>query len=420
MNIVFYIVAALGIAYFTCVRRKFDLLAFAFVSACFYFLPGFVGYAAYFVGIIWQPAPLVPQIYTVMTLVLSAILATALIADRLDADTAVVLPRPSASFRFTSQILTLLSVVGCVMTLITVGDVLFESNKFLLMSKLNYWYVLWTTTVTLGFVISFLKRQWWLVAINFAFLLFDLFIGFRVELVVAMLTVALIRMSELGSLRLYIHWKPALIVFLLALGMFTYKYFLTAIKLNDWDLVASQIHNPDALLLIFANSEPFVVQGTLNEILRHGYEAGMDHLMGCFYLLVPFAPQFGAEVIQFDSIYQPDLFPTVTDFGLGNNIWGEMIASGGWALFSIFLVLYCFLLFWGRVAFRRCTVETQATVYVVFVYWAFYVHRNDLLYQLTLSRRILLTGFGVMALSAILVLAAASAGRRVSSPAAQT
>jgi hypothetical protein len=141
------------------------------------------------------------------------------------------------------------------------------------------------------------------------------------------------------------------------------------------------------------HSEPFVVQGTLNEIVRQQYWIGPEHLVEILYLLVPLANELGATAGGFNPLFQPSLFSTVTGYGLANNLWAQMLAIGGWPVLSAFTGVYCAVLLVGDRLLRRVSPSTAVVLAVVFAYWAFYAHRNDLLYQLTLTRRVLLAGF---------------------------
>jgi hypothetical protein len=299
-----------------------------------------------------------------------------------------------------------LALLGCALSLFTIGMELFSADKFTLMTKLNRWFLLWTTSATIGLVLAAARRNHTLAAINLALLLLDLYVGFRVEITVAFLAIATMRMAEAGPQRLFRHWKIGIAVVVLALALFVYKYVLFAIKINDWNLVAEQVRNPDAIRLVFFNSEPFIITGVLNEVMRQGFEVGIAHLADCLYLLVPFANELGAQFVGFDALFQPKLFSSVVDYGIGSNIWAEMIASGGWPLILVFAIVYSLLLYAFRIWLRFLSREWSAIVSVVVVYWAFYVHRNDLLFQLTLTRRVLLTAALCALVSAFWVMVA--------------
>jgi hypothetical protein len=254
-------------------------------------------------------------------------------------------------------------------------------------------------------VLAASRRNHLLLAINLGLLLLNLYIGFRVEIIVALLAFATIRMAEAGPQRLYRHWKIGIGVAVLGIGLFVYKYLLFAIKLNDWSLVAEQIENPNAVRLIFFQSEPFIILGVLNEVMRQGLDVGMAHLAASFYLLLPFANELGAQFVGFEELFRPKLFSSVTNYGIGSNIWAEMLSSGGWPFLLLFTVSYALILNMGRALLSRLSPEWSAIIAVTLVYWAFYIHRNDLLFQLTLTRRVLLTAATCAFVSAVWMLA---------------
>jgi len=404
MSILFLVVAIAGGGYFLFRKRQFDFLAVAYFSSCFYFIPGFVGFAGYPSAGAFDPVPIHPQTYVVLVLVLSLLLATAIVTD--------IFAKPSTAtraggeyWRFLTPMMTSLAIFGCMLSMITIGSELFSTDKVSLLSKLNRWFLLWTTSATLGLVLAASRRQYILAATNLCLLLFVLYIGFRVEITVALLAVATMRMAEQGPQRLFRHWKLGIAVVTLGIGLFVYKYLLFALKLNDWNLMAEQMRNPDAFRLIFFHSEPFIILGILNETIRQDLQVGLSHLDGCLYLLLPFANELGAQFIGFDKLYQPKLFSSVTTYGIGSNIWAEMIASGSWPLLLAFSVGYTQLLAFGRIVAARMSLEWTAIISVILVYAAFYIHRNDLLFQLTLMRRVFLTALVCALASAVWVLA---------------
>jgi hypothetical protein len=88
-----------------------------------------------------------------------------------------------------------------------------------------------------------------------------------------------------------------------------------------------------------------------------------------------------------------------------------MIASGSWPLLLAFSVGYTQLLAFGRIVAARMSLEWTAISSVILVYAAFYIHRNDLLFQLTLMRRVFLTALVCALASAVWVLALKQARR---------
>lgn len=407
----FIVVAAGGFLYFAVAKRTFDLLALGFFSACFYFLPGFVGYAGSPNAAGLDEVPIAAGTYVVMTGVLAALLGSAIVWDTSIPHRPMV--RADGTYwQFVTPLLTALAVVGCGLALLTIGSNLFTLSKFELLQELNRWFLLWTTAATIGFVAAVMEKRYLLATVNLLLLLLDLFIGFRLEITIAFLAVATMKLSDMGPQRLVRQWKLAAVALVLCVGLFFYKYFYVLFRLQAWDFVMDQIGNPDLVRLIFFQSEPFIIQGVLNEVIRHDLRVGMDHLMGCLYLFVPFASELGAQFTGFDKLFQPKLFPAVTEYGIGSNIWAEMYASGGWALLLLFVVGYTQTLAISLRLVQRVSTPWAATLCVMLAYWAFYIHRNDLLFEITLVRRAFLTAAVCAAGSCLMVMAVRSGADR--------
>jgi hypothetical protein len=411
MIALFSAIAIAGLLYFLIAKRQFDFLALGYMSACFYFIPGFFGYAGHPAALGLEEVPIAKGTYVVMIIVLITILLTAVLSDFLAPHR--VAPRVDSKYwQFTTPLLTALALAGCVLALLTIGSKLFTLSKFALLDELNRWFLLWTTAATVAFVSAIAERRYFLASINLALLLLDLYIGFRLEITIAFLAVATMRLGLAGPQRLYRHWKIASGVFVLGLALFFYKYLFVLLKMQAWDLVLSQADNPDLMRAVFFNSEPFVILGVLNEVIRQDFQVGMSHLSANLYLLIPFASELGEQFVGFDKLFQPKLFSSVTTYGIGSNIWAEMYSSGGWPFLLLSAVVYAQILNLGRFLHGRLSLQWQAILGVLLMYWAFYIHRNDLLFQLTLTRRVFLTASLCALLSAVFVLAAGSGSRQ--------
>jgi hypothetical protein len=408
----FYVIALTGLGYFTLVRRTFDFTALAFFASCFYFLPGFLGFVGYPEGLLLRPVPVLTETYAVMCLVLVGLLASGVLSDLLPVSPVAPTDPADAFPHLAARIATLLGLCGAVLTWATTWEALTTHSKFALLEELNRWYLLWTTCATLGAVLAYRSSAWILLAINMAMLLLDLYVGFRVELVVSALTIATLFLIDVGPARLARRWRLAVLVLGLGLLMFSYKAVSVAIKVGDWELIASQLNNTTAWQQVFFYSEPFVTQGILNEIIRQDFGVGMGHFGNIALLVVPYANELGGEPLGFTDLFQPVVFSSVTDYGVGSNIWAEMWSSGGWYLLVLAVFAYCVFMVTASRLLASLSKEASSILAVVLVYWAFYVHRNDLGYQLTLTRRLLLTGAAIVALSIFFGLTAREWRRR--------
>jgi hypothetical protein len=154
------------------------------------------------------------------------------------------------------------------------------------------------------------------------------------------------------------------------------------------------------LVRLFRNSEPFTIQATLAETIHRNYSCDARNIFKSAYLFLPpgiqkiwpnsFPPTFYDE-------FKPVLFPSVT-YGLGGNIWAEMLCRFGYTGVVIFGVLMMAALYGLQHVIRRCRTDLIAPLTLGGVIIAFYIHRNDLHYTLVLMRQIVIiyiAAFGV-------------------------
>ena len=75
---------------------------------------------------------------------------------------------------------------------------------------------------------------------------------------------------------------------------------------------------------------------------------------------------------------------------MASNIWAEMISIGGWTLLLGFLIVFIAVIALGQRFLRLPNLGTRAAVALAMSYWVFYIHRNELSYQLNLEKRVLM------------------------------
>jgi cellulose synthase/poly-beta-1,6-N-acetylglucosamine synthase-like glycosyltransferase len=154
----------------------------------------------------------------------------------------------------------------------------------------------------------------------------------------------------------------------------------------DFDSLIQVIKSEDFLLLLFMTSEPFTIQEILNEVVKNDFESSPFQFSGLLGLLVPFLPEIGFNVISFNDLFQPYLFSNV-DYGMANNIWAQMWSAGGYFLFFIFIIIYNYILYIGSKYIRYTEGSLKIFIIFLMVIWSFYIHRNDIVGQLTLEKR---------------------------------
>ncbi|NEO32409.1 MAG: hypothetical protein F6K36_18645 [Symploca sp. SIO3C6] len=388
MQVTFIILVVVGILYFLFSKRFFDLFSIAFFSACVYFLPGFWGYVLIPESSVKTPVPLVAKAYLVMIAVLFAILIGGIYFDKTIKTEQIKLKIRGS--HLASSVATLIALLGFILTMLTVGSVVFSANKNELLAELNRWFILWEIGASLGAVLSFAQSRWILLFICISLLFFEMYIGFRSGFVTTIIAIFTIGLSDQGRQRVAIkNWRICSVGLATILFIFVYKFLYQVIKLGEWGIVAERLQNPRFYFLTITESEPFTTQCILNEVLRTNFTTGMNHLLGVIHHFIIFSPELGFQITSFNDMFQPELFPEVKS-GMANNIWAEMWSSGGWILLLFFIVMFVVVLFLGSY-YLLCVrdVALKGCIVLMSSYWAFYIHRNDLLYQINLEKRVL-------------------------------
>lgn len=397
MQALFIVVALVGLLYFLFAKRRFDFFSTAFFSACVYFMPGFFGYTNGFVveGEFQQslgsvPVSLLPEAYLIFTTVLAAILLGGVILDYTATDQG-----PETKLRGGENAAvwaTVLALGGFVMSAVTTGDALLSADKNDALAELNRWYALWSVGASLGAVLSFKQRRWVLFSLSMALLLADLYIGFRYSFAITIIAIFTLWLAGGGHQRFMVrNWKVASVGGLFAVSMFVYKQLFVLVKQGSWSLVIDEATRAGLYAEAVNESEPFVTQAILNKVLASQFHVGVEHFLDSVRLIVPFSRILGGPSTGFNELFQPVLFPQVeqVEVGLANNIWAEMLSSGGWLLFALFVLSFISLLALGSYLLKARDPVVVSGAALLFSYWAFYIHRNDLIFQISVEKQVL-------------------------------
>ncbi len=391
---VFIIVSLVGISFFLVAKRQFDFFTIGFFSTCIYFLPGFFGFALYARAgnpNSWPLSKLLDGTYVVMIVVLIAILIGAFSFDLFSGKTVINLRLKGS--KYVVHLTVGFAILGCLATVLESGHELLSINKNQMMIGISRWHILWVVSSSLGAIISFLEKKWIFLCICAALLLLDMFIGFRSSVALTIISLAVICFSMKGKSRIVLKHKGMILLsILIVLILFVYKRIYLFVKIGAWDIVSERLMNFDTYIQSVIYSEPFITQVILNEVVKTNFKVTGEHFIGLFNNLILFSPSLGLKTESFNSQFQPILFP-YRDAGMASNIWAEMWSAGGWWLLSTFIIVYVFGLFVGSYFLRVNDPAFKGGVALCFSCWAFYIHRNELVYQITLEKRIFLIWF---------------------------
>lgn len=389
MQTLFFASAIAGAAYFLFSHRRVDLFTLAFVSSCVYFLPGFFGAVPYGASHS-STVPLENETWLVMAAVLAAIsLGAWMFEPHVSHESRRV---RSIADPVASQVSLILAAIGLTMTLRSDEGDLFSADKVEVLSAVSRWFYVYAISASLAVVLAFLHRQWWTLLAAAGLLLFSVYVGFRSHFAMTVIAVFLMHFHAQGRQRFLARNQVAAVLALAAaVFFFSYKFVYRMVKLGEFDVVVERLVDPQFHLQAIADSEPFATQMILNEILRSRFETDAAYIAeGLAAQMVLFSERFGLEAIAFNDLFQPALFPDV-DWGMAGNIWAQMLAAGGWPLFLGFLAVFIVSLRAGSRWLETSRLNTRAMFAVAGAYWAFYIHRNDIGYQVILEKRVLLS-----------------------------
>jgi len=384
-------IAAIGSAYFLLARRNFDLFALAYASALFYFMPGFFGYVLYpNIEQDFTQAAVANATYNVMTLILALILLAAWMqhmSPRLKPPSIVL-----ESDGLAPHLVLFMALIGTVGTVVTTGATLLSPDKVHLLQVIgdNHWYVLASSASALACVMAWEMHRHIVFFVALLLLLIDVFLGFRVNAVLALIAIILLQFNRLGVRRLCTAAPRtmAAAIGLVVLFVF-YKGLYGQIKQGDWTGVMEKLMSADFYLGTIGYMEPFVTQAILNRVLETAYTIPLDSLNSAWLALIPYnRPGYGVAPISFNDLFQPVLFHGVNWMQMANNVWAQAWAAGGMLLLLLFVLVFLIVLLLGNYLIRARSPTIRAGSALFFATWAFYVHRNDLLYQFLMQKRI--------------------------------
>ncbi|TCO78828.1 hypothetical protein [Marinisporobacter balticus] len=386
MQIAFMIISILGLIFFMNKKRKFDFFTLAYISAIVYFLPGFYGYV-FLPG--WIQSSILKETYLVMCLVLVSIGTGAIIYDIININKK---EQKKISVEGSQNILffiTIISFLGLTLMIITMGSSLLSANKQIVLSNGNRWSLLWENTILLGIVFAFITEKKKLFWLFFIMMSFHIYMGFRSTAAIAIISIMTHWLNLKGKQRLLINNIKSLVIgIVVAIFFFSYKQIYIPIKLGMWDLVVQKISSIQFYVDSIRYSEPFGIQVILNEVIRTDFKVGLSHFKSIAYQVILFANKLGGDSTSFNSLFQNAMFPKV-NYGMGSNIWAEMWASGGWGLLILFIIFYVIILSIGSKLMENIDSNIKPLILISMSYWSFYIHRNSLVYEINLIKRVI-------------------------------
>jgi hypothetical protein len=449
-NIVFAVVSFLGGAYFILHRRIGDLFVVAFGGCVFYFLPLLFGYVP---ARTEPPSDVLVQlpygIYPIGVGITASVLLAAIVFDcnQSSMNKSEIDTRDGTGLSSWYLLFAVIGFIGSIKS-----GTIFNLDKTSVLEQVGYWFVLFEISAALAVIDAFWHRMRWQFATALAFLAIDLIIGFRVMTVMVFIACVLLTFGSYGQINLW-KKLPALglCVVVLFLAMVTVNPFRYAIlphlqlfqeasnspgggieervqlsqslrlgtspssnvDVDKTPADASQATKSEtkkqkakAALPVdttplserlkgivksipdFQNIEPFVTQAILAEMVRNDFSCSPRNILNAVYV-VPFAGLLFGAPKPFESEFKNTLFPDYK-YGLAGNIWAEAFCRFGYIGIACAVLIFVALLAGTQILLSRDFTTAIPALALCGAFLAFYVHRNDLLFELLLIRRTLM------------------------------
>jgi hypothetical protein len=330
-------------------------------------------------------------IYFIVIISLVSFLSVPITKKRIDFS-----PTPNKTIFFV--VLALVSMFGFVVLFLKSDGAILYAPKRDMMQYVSYDYIFWSLCSSLGFVSGVKhKNKFWSVFFLLSLLL-TVYVGFRSVAALAIMAALLVSFSErsASSRNLSIS-KVILLLFVVVFFVF-YKGFYAGLKLGNFDLVLSRAFDPIYYLSVVQNFEPVTNIAILSRTLESDFSIDAGNLIRLLSIPTLFMDSLFSDIPSFNDIFQPIFFPG-RDSGAGSNVWAYFYAVGGWGLMLIFCFSYCLSLWVLSLIGKRSGAYLSTVVFLSASYWAFYIHRNDIVYQFNLQKRILIVFFVIYFLS---------------------
>lgn len=413
----FIFIAVFGCLYFFLRKRRFDYISLGFFSSIVYFMPLFFGYTRGTTpNSIMAVAPTVYGIGIALLtiLVITGELGTYSVPQ--GDKTGVHLKPIRAGERLSLLFLAVLSYLSLAATIWTAGADLASPDKSQMMDDLSRFHVLMVFSGLMGVIWSFLRGFYGYIILFSLVIVFDIYLGFRMGAGIAFVAIVTTALFYQGKRSLtetaFKNRKLSIIAICGIAFLFVYKRLYILIKSGYWDLVLSRIFDSGTYKTAILKSEPFGTQSILNKIVKEEFSTDGSYLLRNIYQVVPFSNEIGSDYDSFNAIFQPALFPKMPG-GMAGNWWAEWFAAFSWIGLALGIFIYVGGLYIFSYLHGRFAKSTSLSVLISIsgTFFAFYIHRNEINYFITLEKRVLWLWLLIVGAGALLKVAAGRRGQ---------
>ncbi len=442
---VLFILLSAAIAVYFVWRMKLDPLAVAFGSTLIYFMPGLFGVAQFAYGPLpsqLYSEPMAAGAYVAMSIVMAAVGIGAYAVDRVPAGAPIVLPFDDK----VASVLIFFAIAAGVVSIRSTGVYYLCLDKAVVLGKLDPWYYYASFSAVFAVATAYCCRQWSIFVLAMICVFADLYAGFRSGVAISFVACMMLSEDQLKQ-----SWRKlivfAAILLVGAAALFMVKHLITPAKMitaaycqqqleidrkldadrksappgakvaspqseqaaaaarrpmeapreivpmkESLQRAAQNLSQSDFYMRAFLlQSEPFIIQAVLNEVVRRDFKTGSSYLVGQILTGLPLGYSvFGIDsstVRSFNDLFQPVLFAQIPA-GMANNPWAQAYAAGGQFMVAVFAAGYALVVGLMSLLFNRSTGALKAALAVTGSWIAFYFHRNDLYIEAILIKHV--------------------------------
>jgi hypothetical protein len=350
-------------------------------------MPAFFGYTKYNIGKVEIIDKIIDEVYLILISYIVILFAYAIIYDSRN----YTINKFIIKKNILGELFFCIALISFIyLYLYGNGSLLFTLEKKDLMNLVGHNLLIMEITASLAVIIFFIQKKFIFLLLTTILLILDVIIGFRFAIVITIVSIIYIYMNQKGKIQLIKYWKSVIIISFIGLFLIVSKEFIYGLKFGYSDYSLQQFSSIQFYLNALTRSEPFVIMAILNDVVKYNFHVNTDELFA-FIKLVPFSETISnIEVISFNEEFQHVLFPQVM-FGMANNILAQFISIGGYPLLFLYMIIYNIILYIGNLLLMAKNLKP--IVIVVLILHAFYIFRNDLLYQITLEKKYIIIYF---------------------------
>lgn len=275
-----------------------------------------------------------------------------------------------------------------------------SADKSETLKSLGRFSILMATAATIAVVVAVRTRRLAPVILVLPAFMADVLLGFRATMVLAIIAALVVWLNG-RSLRHALRRQGFILLAVSGVSTLVFvswQQLYPPLRDGNWPETRERAASPATYFEALRNIEPFLTQAILEKVVEENYRVPPDHLLNVFAVAVPFYTEFFPAPLSFNDRFQPDLFPDVRQYGLASNIWAEAWAVGGMPAVVAYVLIWVVVLWLGSWCLRSKNDHLIVLGAICGAYAAFYVHRNDLLYEAILERRFVIGYLAVASL----------------------